>query len=156
MGRYVSLAMAIIVFICGCSAQKPIQTASPQPAPMQPTTEPKAPARWLAHSPPKPLTAFVQESEVIVVATMLDYAVAPNLPSEWRVRFHVDRIIKGKIASEVVVLQMPYDPKNFPPSQKTWILLLNHEFLTGTWPYGAMWNERYEDEVKGIMTTQGA
>lgn len=43
MGHRFPVAIAITVFICGCSTQKPMDTASLQPAPMPPSINAKAP-----------------------------------------------------------------------------------------------------------------
>jgi hypothetical protein len=98
----------------------------------------------------------VAEAQVIVVATALDSAPAPvkrpgDLP-ENLIRFQVTRVLKGKLADEVITTRTPTAADEFIGKQ--WVLLLSPEYLAGKHQFADFnWIEA-EAEVKAILSKE--
>src|SRR3712207_2995442 len=83
------------------------------------------------------LEQCVAEAQVIVAATALDSAPAPpNRPGdlpENLIRFRVARVLKGKLAAEVITTRTPTGPEEF--IGKAWVVMLSPEYLAGRHSY---------------------
>lgn len=156
MRYHLPLVLWVALCTCGCSSPK-----------KEPVTKTDLPRRYApaieetrvetASTRQLTLPQHVAGAEAIAIGTILDFEPAlPSRPAEWRIRFHVDQVLKGKLTSEVVILQTPTKPDSFIQSDRTWILMLDHGFLIGRRPYGEIWNKRFVDDVNAAIESDGA
>src|SRR5262249_55923917 len=85
------------------------------------------------------LEESVAKAQVIVVGTALDFAPAPPRQpgdlTEYSIRFRVTRVLKGKLADEVITTRTPTFGGEF--IGKDWIVLLSPEYVAGKYPYAS-------------------
>jgi hypothetical protein len=100
------------------------------------------------------LKEMVVDSKVIAVATYLDSTTATK-PSETLVRFRVSRVLKGKLAEDIIAIQKPKPPQLGGGIDeligKEWILMLSPEFIAGKQPYASHVSILAEPEVLTIL-----
>lgn len=101
----------------------------------------------------KTLERSVAEAQVIVVATALgpDPAapVVPGNPPENRILFQVNRVLKGQLAAQVIVIQTPTAANEFVGKQ--WIVMLSPDYVAGNSSYAGCSSIAMEADVKAIL-----
>jgi cytoskeletal protein RodZ len=99
------------------------------------------------------LEQSVAGAEVIVVATALDSAPAPpKRPGdgpEVLIRFRVARVLKGKLAEEVITTRTPTSADDF--IGKEWVIMLSPEYMAGKHQFADCNWIKAEPEVKAIL-----
>jgi hypothetical protein len=99
------------------------------------------------------LAQSVTDAQVVVVATALDSAPAPpkrpgDLP-EVLIRFRVKRVLKGKLADEVITTRTPTAASEF--IGKDWVVLLSPDYMAGKYQYASHDNVKLEPTVKAVL-----
>ena len=110
----------------------------------------------------RPFAERVAEAEVIVVASLVDFAPAPPRrpgdAAEVAIRWKVVRILKGKLADKIITTQKPGAPVGGAVEElvgKEWILLLTPGYMAGKHPYAGLWTIKLEREVRAIVSGGG-
>jgi hypothetical protein len=102
----------------------------------------------------QPLDEQVAGAKVIVAATAVESAPAPpkapGNPPENCIRFRVTRVLKGKLAQEVITVRTPTAAHEF--IGKAWIVMLSAEYLAGKQDYAGCYAIQIEPEVKAILS----
>ena len=100
------------------------------------------------------LEQCVIDAQVIVVATALDSAPAPpNVPGDLPenfIRFRVTRVLKGKLAAQVITTRTPTAANEFIGHE--WVILLSPEYMAGKHQFADCNWIKAEPEVKAILS----
>ncbi len=160
-----SIAVIAIIWIAGGGSHQPVSPPAVTPvmpespsngnvAIKSPTTN-KSPAQEKLQTTSlveRSLEQCVNDAGVIVVAVPLDSSPAePNvkgdLPEVW-IRWQVIRILKGKLADQIIAARSPTGLKEFVG--KEWVIMLSPEFPE--FPFAGCYSIKVEPEVRAILS----